>query len=390
MATTTTAERSDVATHLRRWRYCARCVLPDTRPGLRIGADGVCEACANHAHRPRVDWDARATQLAERFNDARRQANGYDCVIPVSGGKDSTWQVATCLRHGLRVLAVTWRTPGRTSIGQQNLDNLIALGVDHIDYTINPRVERAFMRAALEKTGSTAVPMHMAMYAIPLRVATSMRIPLVIWGENPHQEYGRTDDSANPDRLDPDWGRRHGILQGSTPADWIGPELSRKDMEPYFGPDPEAFDAAGVQSIFLGDFLPWDPETSLRVAEENGFRRAAAPRVGLYDYADIDCAFISVHHHFKWLKFGFTRLFDNLALEIRNGRISREDAIGLIRTRGDQRPSADIDALCEFLMISKASFAQIEDRFRNRDIWRQTDGVWRIPGFLIDDWNWSC
>ncbi len=389
MATTTTAKRSDAATHLRHWRYCARCVLPDTRPGLRIGADGVCEACANHARRPHVDWDARAAQLAERFNDARRRANGYDCVIPVSGGKDSTWQVATCLRHGLRVLAVTWRTPGRTSIGQQNLDNLIALGVDHIDYTINPRVERAFMRAALEKTGSTAVPMHMAMYAIPLRVATSMRIPLVIWGENPHQEYGRTDDSANPDRLDPDWGRRHGILQGSTPADWIGPELSRKDMEPYFGPDPEAFDAAGVQSIFLGDFLPWDPETSLRVAEENGFRRAATPRVGLYDYADIDCAFISVHHHFKWLKFGFTRLFDNLALEIRNGRISREDAIGLIRTRGDQRPSADIDALCEFLLISKASFAQIEDRFRNRDIWRQTDGVWRIPGFLIDDWNWS-
>ena len=222
------------------------------------------------------------------------------------------------------------------------------------------------------------------------KIATAMRIPLVIWGENPHQEYGRTDETARPDRLDPDWGRRHGILQGSAPEDWIGSDLSRKDMEPYFGPDAEAFAAAQVDSIFLGDFLPWDPETSLRVADENGFRRAERPRVGLYDYADIDCAFIAVHHHFKWLKFGFTRLFDNLALEIRNGRISREEAINTIRRFGDQTPHEDIDALCAFLGMSRGEFAAIEERFRNHEIWRRDGGAWRIPGFLIDDWNWQC
>src|SRR5690606_34616443 len=144
--------------------YCRRCVLPDTRPGIRLDADGVCNACRAHAAKARIDWPARRAALDALLAPVRERSRGYDCLVPVSGGKDSTWQVVQCLRRGLRVLAVTWRTPGRTALGQRNLESLMRLGVDHIDYTIDAEVERRFMYKALVRTGSTAVPMHFAIY----------------------------------------------------------------------------------------------------------------------------------------------------------------------------------------------------------------------------------
>lgn len=372
-------------------RYCSRCVLPDTRPGITLGTDGVCSACEGHGAKDgQIDWAARRAELESLFEQARGLERGYDCIVPVSGGKDSTWQVVTCLEHGLNVLAVTWRTPGRTALGQSNLDNLIGLGVDHIDYTINPDVERRFMLKTLERTGSTAVPMHMALYAIPLRIATSFGVPLVVWGESPHMEYGGTEEQRKFNTLDHEWFKHHGILQGTTPEDWIDEELTAKNLEPYFLPSREAFAAAQVRSVFLGYYLPWDPVESLRVARANGFRtREAGPRVGYYDYADIDCDFISVHHHFKWVKFGFTRLFDNLSIEIRNGRMTRDEAVAQIASRGDQTPHEDIAKLCEFLEISRARFSEIEESFRNTDIWTRRNGAWQIDGFIVPDWEWS-
>ena len=130
-------------------KWCRSCILPDTRPNLTLDADGVCNACRNHGTKRQIDWNARAAALRDAVATAKAAASGYDCLIPVSGGKDSTWQTVKCLELGLKPLAVTWRPPGRTAIGQRNLDNLIGLGVDHIDYSIDPEVERKLMLKAL-------------------------------------------------------------------------------------------------------------------------------------------------------------------------------------------------------------------------------------------------
>ncbi|MBP9864905.1 MAG: N-acetyl sugar amidotransferase [Candidatus Omnitrophica bacterium] len=367
--------------------YCKACVLPNTRPGIQIHDNGLCSGCTGHHQKLEVfDWPARAQEFEKIVAWAKAQKKDYDCLIPVSGGKDSTWQVVKCLEHGLKVLAVTWRTPGRTALGQKNLDNLISLGVDHIDFTINPEVERKFMLKALERTGSTGVPMHMAIYSIPLRLAVQMDIPLVIWGESPHMEYGGTQEERQASALNL---QKHGILQGTNPLDWIGDGLTVEDMRVYRFPSDEELDSRPFQSIFLGHYFNWDPEESLRVASQNGFSsRAEGPRLGYYNYADIDCDFISVHHHFKWLKFGFTRLFDNLSLEIRNGRMSREKAVEIIRGRGEQRPHDDITRLCIFLKIPESRFIQIEESFRNHALWTRENDRWVIRNFLIQDWKW--
>jgi N-acetyl sugar amidotransferase len=371
-------------------RWCARCILPDTRPGLVLDADDVCSACRMHERRPAVDWDRRRAAFAALAADARSRSRGYDCLIPVSGGKDSTWQTILCLEHGLNPLAVTWKTPARTPVGARNLANLVSLGVDHIDYQVNPKVERAFMLASLRRAGTPALPMHMALFSIPLAIAARFQIPLVVWGENSAVEYAGEDKLESGFRMDSEWLRKHGVTGGTTARDWVSDSLTEKALTPYFAPTPEELEAAGIRAVFLGHYFPWDPETTLRVAREHGFEHdPGGPRTGYYNYADIDDDFISVHHYLKWFKFGFTRLFDNLSLEIRNGRMTRDEAVRIVAETGDTTPHGDIAKLCAYLGITVPAFYEIIEPFRNTDIWVQRDGVWTIPGFLIPGWEWT-
>lgn len=370
-------------------RWCESCVLPDTRPNLRIAEDGICSACRSHGVRRDVDRTKRREDLRSVVAWARGRATGYDCVIPVSGGKDSTWQTVACLDLGLRPLAVTWRTPARTELGQRNLDNLRALGVDHLDYSISPDVEARFARRTFEELGSPAVPMHLALFAIPLTVAVRFKIPLVVWGENSAAEYGSRDPGDEGHRMDGAWIRTYGVTHGTTAADWVDADLTEGDLVAYHAPSEEELEAADVRSVFLGHFLRWDPEWTATVAAANGFQAAERARTGLYAFADIDDDFIAVHHWMKWYKFGFTRLFDNLSLEIRSGRIDRHTAIGMIRLAGDQRPDEDIRHFCDFVGLRPDEFDAIAERFRNTDVWRRdARGTWTIPDFLIDDWRW--
>lgn len=372
-------------------RYCQRCILPDTRPGIEIGPNGICCACEAHATIKRmIDWDRRQQAFEEVAGNARKSSRGYDCLIPVSGGKDSTWQVVKCLEYGLNPLAVTWKTPARTTIGERNLRNLIHLGVDHIDYQVSPKVERKFMLRALERFGTSAIPMHMALFNIPLKIAIRFDIPLVVWGENSAFEYSGTGEESRGFRLDGQWLKKYGVTHGTTARDWVSADLSEKELTPYFGPTNQELEARGVLAVFLGYYFPWDPATSLAVARAHGFEvRREGAKTGFYDYADIDDDFISLHHYLKWYKFGMTRTFDNLSLEIRNGRLSREQAVEVLRRRGDETPHKDIDKFCTFVGISRPRFFEVIEKFRNRDIWIRRDGKWQIEGFLIPDWSWT-
>ena len=371
-------------------KYCQKCIIPDSRPNIAFDTNGVCNACLAHSTKREIDWERRQRAFCAVVEHAKSRSTGYDCLIPVSGGKDSHWQVVTCLEYGLNPLAVTWKTPARTEIGAQNLANLVSLGVDHIDYQVNPKVEHKFMYQALVQYGTTALPMHMALFNIPLKIAVKFDIPLVVWGENSAFEYGGTQDERKGFKLDRRWLKKYGVTHATTAHDWISDDLTEKELTPYFGPTEEELERQGVLAVFLGYYFPWDPETSLRVACEHGFQvRQEGAKTGYYNYADIDDDFISIHHYLKWYKFGFTRLFDNLSLEIRNGRITRQEAIQIIRQRGDDTPYEDIAKFCNFVGITKEHFFDVIEKFRNRDVWVQRDGKWTIEDFLIPDWVWT-
>ena len=364
--------------------------MPNTRPQINFNYETlICDACNNAEIKKKIDWPLRKKLFNELVNNVKQQNKQYDCIIPVSGGKDSTWQVVVALEYGLHPLCVTWKTPARNSIGAENLQNLIKLGVDHIDFSINPKTEKKFTYKTFKKLGSPVIPMHMALHAIPLQFAIKFNIPLILWGENSADEYGGEEELKGL-KLSRNWLLKYGVTNGTTHSDWIDKELTEKDLSPYVWPNDNEQDRTGVKAVFLGHYFKWDPQYTFEIARKFGFKSADEAKTGYYNFADIDDSFlITIHHWMKWYKFGFTRMWDNLSLEIRNDRINRDEAILKIKSAGEELPESEISSFCKYVNISKSEFFEIANSFRNKDIWEQnTKGIWHIKNFLIEDWNW--
>ena len=371
--------------------YCTKCILPDTRPNINFNYNTLtCDACNNRESKKKIDWSLRKDLFIDLVKNIKIQNKKYDCIIPVSGGKDSTWQVVKALEYGLHPLCVTWRTPARNNLGAANLQNLINLGVDHIDFSINPKTEKKFTLKTLKKMGSPVIPMHMALHAIPLQLATKFKIPLIIWGENSADEYGGEEDLKGL-KLDRKGLLKYGVTNGTTHLDWIDSELSENDLNPYAWPSDKDQRNAGVKAVFLGHFFKWDPQFTFSVAKKFGFKNADRAKTGFYKFADIDDSFlITIHHWIKWHKFGFTRMWDNLSLEIRNGRMTRDKAISIIKETGEELPLSEISSFCKYVEITESEFFNIANSFRNKNIWEKNKkGIWYIKDFLIKDWNWT-
>ena len=366
--------------------FCQNCIIPTTRPQVTIETEGLCSACKGSREKnEEINWPERAAELKELLSIGKSiDGSTYDCLVPVSGGKDSTWQVHTLINeYGLRPLTYTWKPRFRTEIGTRNLENLIELGADHIDFTCNPRIERKFMLHAFEQNGSPSLCEHMAMYSLALRFAIQNKIKIIVWGENPGAEYGGSKEDRQNAIMNRDWISKYGVSNGTFAEDWFDDELDRQNMLPYTFPSDEDMEMAGVRPIFLGWYLRWDPLEVAKKSREVGFEWAVKPQTGYYRYADLDAPFVIVHHMFKWYKFGFTRLWDNLSIEIRNGRMTRSEAINYVLNNPEPIPIRQIHLLCEYLRIKETRFWEIVEKHRNREIWdKDLSGNWVIPSVI--------
>jgi N-acetyl sugar amidotransferase len=358
-------------------KYCKLCVLPDSRPNLYILSDGICTACYSKKNLKKINWNIRKTSFLKLVSNLKKKNNLYDCVVPVSGGKDSTWQIIEILKNNLKPLAFTYKPVLRTKIGQQNLDNLKKLGVDHIEFSISEKTEQKFLKKAFYKFGAVAIPMHMAMWNISFNLAKKFSVPYIVWGENSAIEYGGAKKDQNLKNLDNKWIKKFGINFGTTAKDWVDKDLTRKDMAPFFKDETKT--KKNPKSIFLGDYFNWDPNKSFHVAKKNGFKSyKKISKTGIYNYADIDDDLISIHHYLKIYKYGFSRTQDNLSLEIRNGRMSRIAAIKILKKKKFLAPNGDIKKFCKFIKISKREFYRVCEKFRNKEIWYLKDNKWKL------------
>jgi len=230
--------------------------------------------------------------------------------------------------------------------------------------------------------------MHMAIHAMPLNFALKFNIPLILWGENSAEEYGG-EDALFGDTLTRDWLLKYGCTNGTTQIDWIEDDLTSKDLQMYAWPDDLDLQQAGIEAKFMSSYFSWSPNQAYQLAVANGFSAATKPKTGIWKYADIDDAFlITIHHWMKWVKFGFTRTWDNLSIEIREGRLSRNSALEILRSLGDEEPVHEIEMFCEYLNITKKEFYSIVETFRNKEIWEFDNGKWKIKNFLIKEWVW--
>jgi N-acetyl sugar amidotransferase len=373
--------------------YCRRCLMPETKPDILFDDAGVCSACRHFEQRAEVDWDARRHELEQILDRYRsRDGSNYDCIVPVSGGKDSTTQTLRMLEFGMHPLCVTATTDQLSDVGRRNIENLKAQGVDFVEYTTNPVVRRKINRLALCEVGDISWPEHVSIFTIPVRIAVQMGVPLIVWGENPQNEYGGPAHAATDRTLTRRWLEEFGGLLGLRVSDLDGRDgITRRDLVPYTYPTDEELARAGTTGIFLGYFLPWDGLQNAIYAQGHGFETYPHTIEGsLVDYENLDNYQTGIHDYFKFLKYGFGRATDLACMWIRRGRLSRQDALTLVRKHDGKFPwtylGEPIDRVLDAIGMTLDEFVAVCDRFTNKRLFetdRHGELVRRDDGSLI-------
>jgi N-acetyl sugar amidotransferase len=309
---------------------CTRCIYPITRPDSHFDEDGVCSGCRSFEQRQTINWNLRLGALENLIAEAKGRKAPYDVVVPVSGGKDSTYQVLKLIELGAKVLAVNGATDMLTPIGRRNLDNLKRF-CDVIEWTPNIEVRKKLVRIGLHRIGDMSFPEHMTIWSIPTRVAVKFGIPLVVWGEQPQREYANPEGVQPATELNSRWVAEYGGLSGLRLDDLIGDEgLTARDLEVFRFPSDADLDAAGVKGIWLGDYIEWDGWKNAFIAQQYGWESwPHSVETSLANYENLDNFVTILRDFIRYLKFGYTRGTDIACNHIRRGRLTRSEALEL-------------------------------------------------------------
>ena len=347
--------------------------MPETKPDLHIDEEGICNACRSYERRAVVDWEKRQNeliQLLERYRN--KSAGNYDCIVPVSGGKDSTFQALKLKQWGFNPLCVTATTCKLTELGRTNIENLKSRGIDYIEYTTNPSVRHRINRIGLRQIGDISWPEHLTIFTIPVRMAVQMNIPLLVWGENSQNEYGGPAADADNNVLNRRWLEEFGGLLGMRVTDLIGQDgITERDLIAYTYPSDDELRRVGVTGLFLGYYIPWDGYANALFSQAHGMHTYPTAIEGsMVNYENMDNAQTGIHDYFKFLKFAFGRTTDFACLHLRRGRLQRPDAINIIRERDGRFPwtylGYRVEDILKDIDLPLEEFFSICDRFTNR------------------------
>lgn len=367
-------------------KYCKKCVMPDTRPGIRFGEDGICYPCKHYEERANIDWQKRWEEL-EKLADKYRGCNGnyYDCINTVSAGKDSYYQTHILKEKlGLNPLLVMVDNFSWTETGRYNWDNLLReFGVDAHKMCLNPQVCKKMFRIGLEEFGQPSWYFDLAIYAYPIQVAIKLGMPLIIYGENTNWEYGGPlGDKETYSALN----QINNTVAKPIPWDfWIEkePTLSLKNFNPAIYPSKEDIQKAKLDPIYLSYFVPWSGWGNMEFARSRGFKNlddtGEWKRDGYIEqYDQIDTIGYLTNCWFKFLKFGHCRVTEVASLWIREGRMTREQAVKLVNEEDYKLDRKMLKDFLDFIEYWGEDFWKVADKFANRDIVEKRDGIWRL------------
>lgn len=355
--------------------------MPDTKKGIFFDEEGICSACRSNEIKRTIDWEARAQELKDLCDNIRgTNGNGYDCIIPVSGGKDSiyqTWMMKVV--HKMNVLCVCVVPHLQTSEGISNLNSMVKnLGVDLIKIALKPETFRALRRKAFFVRGEPNWADHLSVFSGVARFAYMYHVPLVVWGEDISVEFGGTNSqkrvASAENLIDND------LIRGNQIQDFFEGKMSDKDVYFYKHPDKEELKKRSVRSIYLGYYHWWDGYKNYLKAQEFGFTgRKAGPLSGnILNYDNIDEKLCEINIWFKFLKFGFWRPTDQCCYHIWNDRMNRQEAVKLVNQHEYEFPKEYLPEFLHFHDITKTQFWDTVDKFRNQDIWQKVKGEWRL------------
>ena len=358
--------------------YCKVCFLPSTKPDIYFDESGICAACIAYKERKVINWVEREKDFYEIIERIRSISKSkWDCIIPVSGGKDSTAQVLKMLELGLNPLCVTATTCDLSELGRINIENLKQLGVDHMEFSPNPAVRAKLNRIGLDQVGDISWPEHVGIFTIPVRAAVQFGVPLIIWGENSQNEYGGPASASSNNVLNRRWLEEFGGLLGLRVSD-LSESYGIRDIDliPYSYPTDEELSAVGVTGLFLGYYFPWDGFTNYFLSQANGFKSFGKVIEGsVVDYENLDNYQTGIHDYLKFLKFGFGRATDLVSVSLRRERITREQGLELIKLHDGKYPWTYLGKPLELILkkidMNLDEFDAICDRFTNRSIFQK-------------------
>ena len=369
-------------------RYCKKCLFPETKPDLFFNEENICSACeAAEEKYNTIDWLEREKSFVEIISKYKKKTTeiGYDCLIPVSGGKDSTYQCYVAKKYGLNPLCVCFETTALTEIGRINIDNISKMGIDLIYFKKNYEVYRKMVIESFERVGDEMWPNHIGIFTVPVVFAVKFNIPLILWGENPQQEYGGPMEATRIPVLNRRWLEEFGGLLGNRIQDMIGVRgVTAKELTPYFYPSDEDIERVGVRGIFLGHYFFWDArkQLDLIIKETEFVVKQDGPIEGTYtNYENLDEKMHGLHDYLKFVKYGFGRATDHACIDIRNKRLTREEAKSLIKEYDGKYPHYGINSFMEYSGMSIEEIDKVIDSFTNPVLFAQDEN----GSFLRDD-----
>jgi len=361
-------------------KYCKRCLYPDTKPQLIFNQDRICSACINYEKKKTIDWDKKRKEFKEILEKYRsKNKTNYDCIIPVSGGKDSHYQTYVIKKEfGLNPLVVNFHPHDQTELGKENLENLKKIGVDCIEFSPNPEIYLKLARFGLKELGDFQWPEHLGIFTIPVQMAVKFNIPLIIWGENPQLEYGQPTDVNKDTILDREWNEKNGgyFLDKIKPIDMIKYGFELDELRSYIYPTDDEIRKVGVTGVFLGSYVNWDIFNQLEIVKKIGFKENSGNKEGTYDgWENLDVYFTVFHDYFKFLKYGFGRATDHASIEIRYGRMTREDGLELVKKSEGKIPRKYLKEFLKAAKITEEEFHKTCDKFTNKDLFKKDDNA---------------
>jgi len=363
-------------------KFCIRCVMPDTRPGLTIDSEGVCSACRHTEHKKTVDWQDRKKAFSKLCQKYERKGNEYDCLIAVSSGKDSWWQIHIIKNEfHLNPLLINVYNLDFTKTGLDNYNNMLdVFGCECLSLHSNKEINKKISKIIFEKYGYTAWLWDRLVYTYPIWMSIKLGIPLVFYGENSSLEYGgplKEDTPSAINQINNDVVRDYGweifTEQG----------ISMTDLNLAKFPSPEEIAEAKVDPRFMSYYFNWSGFEHMKLAKMHGWKSLNDTgewnRKGwIDDYNQIDDFAYLVDPYLKYPKLGHRQVTDVCSRLIRDGQMTREDAIPLVREHDAQLDPTALEHYLKFSGYSEHQFWEIVDRFYNRNLFVKRDHTWTL------------
>ncbi|MBL4615613.1 MAG: N-acetyl sugar amidotransferase [Magnetovibrio sp.] len=355
--------------------------MPNTRPRVVFDEQGVCNACHNAASKPKIDWDARRKEFLDIVESKRGKHPDYDCVVPWSGGKDSSY-IAHRLKFefGLNPLLVTFSPLVPNSTSEYNREQMLKLGFDHLMVRPNQKVSRRLSKRFFTERGNPKIHWDAGVNSLPVRVAVTYGIPLIFYAEHGESEYGGRVLSEEHKKIrDYTEVIEHQI--GDDPLNWSDDQIEEKDLFPYIYPDLDKVADVGVTAMYFTYFFRWSMLQNYEyIKDKIDFRLAEYGRTqGTFtNFDSLDDKIDNLYYYMQYVKFGFGRATRDACRMINNNHMTREQGLKHVRDFDHEYPSHDHEAHLDYLGMDETEFTEIVDKHRNNEIWTLNGNQWRL------------